>query len=141
PVEGDADGEDGTDGETDDAAADDETTAPEPGAALEVAAINADAEGDDRENLNDEYVVFENAGEEPVDLTGWTVEDEAGRSYAFPDGFTLEAGARVTLRTGSGTDTDTELYWGSGSPVWNNDGDRVILSDDDGDRVIEVSYE
>ncbi|MFO8115500.1 MAG: lamin tail domain-containing protein [Halorubrum sp.] len=141
PTEGDTDGDVGTDGETDDGAEENETASTEPGAALEVAAINADAEGDDRENLNDEYVVFENTGEDPIDLSGWTVEDEAGRSYEFPQGFTLEAGATVTLRTGSGTDTDTELYWGSGSPVWNNDGDRVILSNDDGDRVIEVSYE
>jgi competence protein ComEC len=137
PAEGDTDGDDGTDDATDE----NETTSTETGAALEVATINADAEGDDRENLNDEYVVFENAGDEPIDLSGWTVEDEAGRSYEFPQGFTLEAGATVTLRTGSGTDTDTELYWGSDSPVWNNGGDTVILSDDDGDRVIEVSYE
>ncbi|EMA64360.1 beta-lactamase [Halorubrum kocurii JCM 14978] len=141
PAEGDTDADDGTDGEADDAADENETTATDPGAALEVATINADAEGDDRENLIDEYVVFENAGDDAVDLSGWTVEDEAGRSYEFPEGFTLEAGATVTLRTGSGTDTATELYWGSGSPVWNNDGDTVILTADDGERVLEVSYE
>ncbi|WP_058364958.1 lamin tail domain-containing protein [Haloparvum sedimenti] len=132
----------GSDGDaTDDTGEETETTPTESGTALEVAAINADAEGDDRENLNDEYVVFENTGEEAIDLSGWTVEDEAGHSYAFPDGFTLAAGETVTLRTGSGTDTDTELYWGSGSPIWNNDGDTVMLSDDDGERVLEVSYE
>ncbi|GAB3416905.1 lamin tail domain-containing protein [Haloparvum alkalitolerans] len=136
------DGGSGSDGDaTDDTGEETETTDNEPDAALEVAAINADAAGDDRENLNDEYVVFENTGDEAIDLSGWTVEDEAGHSYAFPDGFTLEAGARVTLRTGSGTDTDTDLYWGAGSPVWNNDGDTVILSDDDGERVLAVSYE
>ncbi|ELZ40408.1 beta-lactamase [Halorubrum tebenquichense DSM 14210] len=47
----------------------------------------------------------------------------------------------MTLRTGSGTDTDTELYWGSGSPIWNNAGDTVILSNADGEHVLEVSYE
>ena len=127
--------------EMDDTDEEDETTSTDPGAGLEVATINADAEGDDRENLNDEYVVFENAGDEPIDLSGWTVEDEAARSYEFPHGFTLEAGATVTLRSGSGTDTDTELYWGSGSPIWNNDGDTVIVSTGDGEHVLEVSYE
>ncbi|WP_123624567.1 lamin tail domain-containing protein [Halorubrum sp. CSM-61] len=127
--------------DADDADEENETGSTEPSAAVEVAAINADAEGDDRENLNDEYVVFENAGDEPIDLSGWTVEDEAARSYEFPEGFTLGAGATVTLRTGSGADTDAELYWGSGSPVWNNDGDTVILSTPDGERVLEVSYE
>jgi len=134
----------GDDGETDGDETDDtgdETTATGSGAALAVAAVNADAAGDDRENLTDEYVVFENAGDEPIDLSGWTVEDEADHSYEFPQGFTLDAGATVTLRTGSGTDTETELYWGSGSPIWNNGGDTVILSTDDGERVLEVSYE
>jgi len=48
--------------------------------ALTIADINADANGDDRENLNDEYVVFENTGDDPLDLASWTVEDEAGRT-------------------------------------------------------------
>ena len=139
PVAGDdtADGSDGTadtDGEG-------ETTSTDPAAALAVATINADAEGDDGENLNDEYVAFENTGDEPIDLSGWTVEDEAAHSYEFPQGVTLDAGATVTLRTGSGTDTDTELHWGSGSPIWNNAGDTVILSNADGEHVLEVSYQ
>ena len=142
PVDGGSgDGTDDGSDDTDDADGDNETTSTDPAAALKVATINADAEGDDGENLNDEYVVFENAGDEPIDLSGWTVEDEAARSYEFPQGFTLEAGATVTLRTGSGTDTETELYWGSGSPIWNNAGDTVILSNADGERVLEVSYE
>ncbi|GAB7008709.1 lamin tail domain-containing protein [Halorubrum trueperi] len=139
-TEDDGGGTDDT-GETDDTDEANETTSTESGAALEVAAINADAAGDDRENLTDEYVVFENTGDGPIDLSGWTVEDEAARSYAFPYGFALEAGATVTLRSGSGTDTDTELYWGSGSPIWNNDGDTVIVSNGDGAHVLEVSYE
>jgi len=145
PVTGDetADGNDETDDtdETDDSDGEDETTATDPAASLAVATINANAEGDDGENLNDEYVAFENTGDEPIDLSGWTVEDEAAHSYEFPQGVTLDAGATVTLRTGSGTDTDTELYWGSGSPIWNNAGDTVILSNADGEHVLEVSYE
>jgi len=130
--------DDGSGGETDDES---EPTPTDSAAAVEVAAINADAAGDDGENLDDEYVAFENAGDEPIDLSGWTVADEAGRSYEFPPGFSLGAGATVTLRTGSGTDTAADLYWGSGSPIWNNAGDTVTLSDADGEPVSEVSYE
>ena len=125
-----------SDEETNDSTEDTDTEA-----MLEVATINADADGDDRENLNDEYVVFENTGDEAVELGGWAVEDEVGHSYEFPQGFSLEADATVTLRTGSGTDTDTDLYWGSGSPIWNNNGDTVIVTTDTGDRILEVSYE
>ncbi|MEF8773994.1 MAG: lamin tail domain-containing protein [Halobacteriales archaeon] len=107
---------------------------------LEVSAIHEDAAGDDRENLNDEYVVFENAGDEPLDLSGWTVSDEAGRTYTFPDGFELAPGERVTLHTGAGADTATDLYWGAGGPVWNNDGDTVVVRTDDGDVVLQESY-
>jgi competence protein ComEC len=108
---------------------------------LAVAEVHADAEGDDRENLDDEYVVFENAGDDTLDLSGWTVEDAAGRTYAFPDGYTLAPGETVTLRTGTGTDGGGDLYWGSGSPVWNNDGDTVIVHNSDGDTALRVTYD
>ena len=122
---------DETDSETD------ETTAE---AGLTVAEIHADAAGDDRDNLNDEYVVFENTGNETLDLSGWTIEDEAGQRYTVPEGFELAPGQTVTLHTGSGTSTTTELYWGSGSPIWNNDGDTVIVSTPNGERVLEETY-
>ncbi|MDR5673872.1 lamin tail domain-containing protein [Halalkaliarchaeum sp. AArc-GB] len=122
---------DDTDSETD------ETTAE---AGLTVAEIHADAAGDDRDNLNDEYVVFENTGNETLDLSGWTIEDEAGQRYTVPAGFELAAGETVTLHTGSGTGTTTELYWGSGSPIWNNNGDTVIVSTPNGEPVLEETY-
>ena len=110
------------------------------GRSLVVSEINPDPDGPDREHLDDEYVVFENTGDEPLDLSGWTVEDEAGRTYTVPDGYVLAAGATVTLRTGTGTDTDADLYWGSGAAVWNNDGDTVIVRNSDGDPVLRETY-
>jgi competence protein ComEC len=108
---------------------------------LEIVEINADAEGDDGENLNDEYVVFENTGDGPLDIGGWTVTDEAGKTYTVPEGVTLESGAQVTLHSGSGEDTATDLYWGQGSPVWNNGGDTVIVRNSDGDIVRQEQYD
>ncbi|EMA03759.1 competence protein ComEC [Haloarcula vallismortis] len=102
--------------------------------------VRADAAGDDRDNLNDEYVVFRNAGAEPLEMGGWTVADEAGHTYTVPDGFTLEPDATVTLHTGSGTDTDTDLYWGSGRPIWNNGGDTITVTDTDNETVLKRSY-
>jgi competence protein ComEC len=110
------------------------------GGSLVVTEIAPDPDGPDREHLDDEYVVFENAGDDPLDLSGWTVEDAAGRTYTFPDGYVLDAGATVTLRTGAGTDTDADLYWGSGSAIWNNDGDTVIVRNSDGDPVLRETY-
>ena len=126
----------GSDDSTED---DDDETSTENGT-LAVAEINADAEGDDRENLNDEYIVFENTGDDPLDVSGWTVADDAGHTYTIPDDVTIGSEATLTLRTGSGTNTETELYWGSGSPIWNNNGDTVIVTTDDGERVVEEQY-
>jgi competence protein ComEC len=126
---------------TDDSAGSDDETATDSNGTLAIATINADAAGDDRETLNDEYIVFENEGTETLDLSGWTVEDEVGKRYAMPDGVTLAPDETLTLRTGSGTDTERELYWGSDSPIWNNAGDTVIVTNTTGDRVLEESYE
>jgi len=106
---------------------------------LRVATINADAEGNDNENLDDEYVVLENTGDSDLDLSGWTVTDEAGKTYTFGE-FTLAAGERVTLHTGSGNDTVTDVYWGREGAVWNNGGDTVTVRDDSGTVVAERSY-
>jgi len=107
---------------------------------LVLSTLHYDAAGNDNENLNDEYVVFENRGEEPVALGGWTVRDEAGHTYTFADGFALDPGDPVTLYTGSGTDTATERYWGRSGAVWNNGGDTVTLVDGSGATVLERSY-
>ncbi|KTG11525.1 hypothetical protein AUR64_03200 [Haloprofundus marisrubri] len=122
--------------ETEPPADDDAATAAE----LSLVSVQADASGNDHGNTNGEYLVFENSGNSPLDLTGWTVADEAGHTYTFPMGFTLAPGARVTLYTGEGSDTDTELYWGSGNAVWNNGGDTIRVSDGTGTVVLEERY-
>jgi endonuclease YncB( thermonuclease family) len=102
--------------------------------------IHEDAAGNDHENLNDEYIVFKNTGDQSLDLSGWTDEDEADHTYHFPSGFTLSPGETVTLYTGSGSDTDSGLDWGSGRAIWNNGGDTIFVTDEDGNLVIKESY-
>ena len=109
-------------------------------AGLVVAEVHADAAGDDHGNLDDEYVVFENAGEEPRELSGWTVRDEAGHTYVFPDGFVLEPGRRVTLYSGAGADNETALYWHADGAIWNNGGDTVVVATADGAEVLSETY-
>ncbi|NLV14185.1 lamin tail domain-containing protein [Haloarcula argentinensis] len=106
---------------------------------VEIANIHADATGNDNENLNGEYVTLVNTGDEPVDLSGWAVSDSAGHKYTFAN-LTLDPNASVTLYTGSGTDTDTERYWGRDGAVWNNDGDTVIIRNASGATVLRQSY-
>ncbi len=85
-------------------------------------------------SLQDEWVEITNKGSSPVSLKGWKIEDEGSKhTYTFPS-CTLDSKATVTLYTGEGTDTATELYWGKSS-IWNNDGDTAYLYDDSGKLV------
>jgi micrococcal nuclease len=115
------------------------TVAPTPKPALvSVCGGNMDAPGNDNyaENLNGEYVVICNAGGKRADLTGWRVQDQGPNfTYTFPS-FSLAAGAKVTLFSGSGTNSATRLYWGrTYGAVWNNDGDCASLISSSGTLV------
>lgn len=87
-----------------------------------------DAPGNDNTNLNEEYVCFENQGSAAANLLSWYVHDDASHEYRFP-AFVLAPGYTVTLRTGSGRNTATDLFWGRTQAVSNNDHDTVHLRD------------
>lgn len=107
---------------------------------LEVARLHIDAAGNDHDNLNEEYIVFENTGGEPLDLSGWTIADEAGHDYSVPPGVTVKSGETVTLYTGSGSNSVSKLYWESRSAIWNNGGDTIIITNEDGTVVLQKEY-
>ena len=123
-----------------------ESERPEPASAprgresLAVVEITADAPGNDNANPNAESVVFENTGQNALALDGWTVRDAADHAYSFPDRFVLEPGERVTLRTGRGPDSQSELHWGATSAVWNNDGDTITVRNAAGELAVRRSY-
>lgn len=61
-------------------------------------------------------------------------------SIPSPNGCTLDPGETVTVETGSGRETDDTLYWGPDGAIWNNGGDTIVVTDDDGTVVIERTY-
>lgn len=86
-------------------------------------------------SLQDEWVEISNKGNSPVSLKGWEIKDEGSKhTFAFPS-YTLDSQAAVILYTGKGTDTAKEIFWGSGNPIWNNDGDSAYLYDDSGKLI------
>lgn len=102
-----------------------------------VSKFSYDAEGDDNENLNEEYVVFSSSCGS-VQMDGWTLKDEsASNLYTFP---VFTAGEEFTLHSGSGADSETKLYWGRSQAVWNNEGDTLFLRDSDGKLVLYEEY-
>ncbi|KAF5414772.1 MAG: hypothetical protein C5S48_07805 [Candidatus Methanogaster sp.] len=105
-----------------------------------ILAAQFDAPGSERDNLNGEWVKIKNIGNMPIDMSGWKLSDEQNHVYNFPNGFELSSGTIVKIHTGTGTNTQTELYWGEKSPIWNNDGDTATLKDKKG-RIIDQYHE
>jgi len=106
---------------------------------IAIAEAHGDAEENDWDNVCDEYIVIENRDDASVDLTGWTIYDEAHHRYLFPS-FILKAKAAVTLRTCLGKNTQSELFWGSRGPIWNNDGDTIFMRDSEGQLILSYIY-
>ncbi len=80
-----------------------------------------------------EAVVIANLGQ-PINLLGWQVVDKEGNAYTFPD-LSMWSGWTITLHTGSGPDSVSDLYWKRTAPIWAEPGDVVSLLDADGKTV------
>ncbi len=92
--------------------------------------IQFDPPGDDdgtNTSLNKEWVQIHNYGARAWKLTGWSLRDATGYKFVFPDGFTIKPGATVTVHTGAGQNRPLNLYWGQGSYIWNNTGDKATF--------------
>jgi len=112
---------------------------PFPNSCISLLLAHYDAAGNDLANLNDEYIVFENACEQGISLLGWRLEDAAGNRFNFPP-YSLLAHSTISIHSGCGEDSTPNIYWCSPSPVWNNDGDVIYLIDEKGAVVMRYAY-
>lgn len=89
-----------------------------------------------------EWVEIINTGEDPISLTGWTLQDASSNIYTFPE-FILQPGSSVRIYSGSAysscTPSQTSLCW-KGSSVWNDSGDKATLKDSDSNTISTYSY-
>jgi endonuclease YncB( thermonuclease family) len=116
--------------------------------------INWDADGDDKRNLNGEWVEVANRGARAVSLRGWWVRDSwlnhgAGGvpGYGFPASAVVPAGGSVRVRVGCGRDTVTTFHWCQRTSAFENVthdrralGDGAYLFDPDGDLRASMIY-
>jgi hypothetical protein len=81
----------------------------------------------------DDYLTIFNSASEAFNLTGWWMkaESESGR-YDFPANFILNAGSSVNVRSGSGTNTTTNLYIGLPYSLWTISNNCAYLRYKDG---------
>ncbi|MFI7586249.1 lamin tail domain-containing protein [Spongisporangium articulatum] len=102
---------------------------------LQITKVKYDSDGSDapvtNKKLNDEWVRITNTDDRTRTLTHWTLRDASNHVYTFPT-FTLDAGERVWVHTGSGTDTAHHLYQNRGYYVWNNTSDTAKLRNTSG---------
>ncbi len=83
-------------------------------------------------NKKEEYVIIENLC--GADITKWSIKDESTRKYVFKKHY-----EKVRLNSGSGQDSNDEVFWGRGN-VWNDDKDSIFIRDDEEKLVYFNSY-
>jgi endonuclease YncB( thermonuclease family) len=116
--------------------------------------VNWDADGNDRQNKNGEWVDIRNTGARPLPLAGWWLRDswlnyDAAHKpgYGFPAGTVVPAGGTLRLHMGCGANSATELYWCQKTTVFENVtrgkvhlGDGGYLFDPQGDLRASTMY-
>lgn len=107
---------------------------------LRVADVSYDPAGDDTDSLDDEWVEIVNESYGTVNMSGWTVRDESSSNRFVLPSTSVNPGNTLRIVTGCGTDGGGILHWCSDTPVWNNDGDTVILQDELGNTVEHWPY-
>ena len=105
---------------------------------FEIINFHYDAQGNDYNNNNDEYVTIKNSCGD-INMNDWQIKDEARHIYTFKN-FVVETGSQFTVYTGSGIDTQTKLYWNQNCAIWNNDHDTLYLYDNLGNLILEENY-
>ena len=107
---------------------------------ISFSATQFDAPGDDRQNLNGEWVQISNTGNDTVFIAGWVLSDKGRNTgYIFPAIY-LVPGESITIYSGSGVMNNTALFMGKTEPVWGNNGDTAVLKDGRG-TVIDTAAE
>ncbi|WP_432797968.1 lamin tail domain-containing protein [Poriferisphaera sp. WC338] len=64
-----------------------------------------------------EWIEIYNSGDEAVNISGWTLSDEDGKTNPVPDGISLAAGEAIVIIPGVQDVADFRAAWGEGFQV------------------------
>jgi endonuclease YncB( thermonuclease family) len=112
---------------------------PYAGARLRVR-VNWDADGNDFQNIDGEWIEVSNSESHPISLRGWWVRVSDARRYKLPSWTTVPANGRIRLHMGHGTSRGANLYWGFSHPVFSPVGDGGYLFDPRGNLRAWMIY-
>lgn len=110
---------------------------------LDIVKVYYDPPGTDKHNnagRTKEYIQVKNTGKKTLTLTGYVIRDNGPQKYSFPKGTKLAPGKTLTIRSGTGKNTKTTLYWGKASYIWNNPGDTARLYNAKGTLLESCKY-
>lgn len=100
---------------------------PSGGSQIVVEIVSVISPGD----IENERVRISRSGEGELSLANWSLTDDDGNTYIFPQLF-LYTGGAVDVHTKAGLNTVVDLYWGLSAPVWRS-GEQAILRDAQGE--------
>jgi hypothetical protein len=106
---------------------------------VQISAVQYDSPGRDDRSLNREWVEITNTARRAVNLDGWTLKDEDGRTYTLHH-YRLDGRATVRVHTGEGRDTDSDLFQDRRHYVWDNRSDTATLRNDHGRFIDDASW-
>ena len=88
----------------------------------------------------EEYVNVLNRTSVVTNLKNWTIRNQAGDNiYTFPE-FTLDTNNTVKVWSQPGINTETDLFWGALTDVWDDVNDCARLEDNNGEFVQWYCY-
>jgi len=104
--------------------------------------VHYDANGDDNNNLNDEWVKIRNNSGRSVDISHWWLRDSALNFFRFPASTIIADNGELIIHGGTGTTTNNVFYWGNNEPIFANSGDSAYLHDylDYSEEDTETTY-
>jgi LysM repeat protein len=82
-------------------------------------------------DFENERIRISRSGEGELSLANWSLTDDDGNTYIFPQLY-LYVGGAVDLHTKGGQNTVVDLYWGLAAAVWES-GEQAILRDAQGE--------
>lgn len=96
------------------------------------------AKGDDTENLQDEFFVIKNNCENEIRAKDWKVRNTYN-TFRLPE-FSFASNQDLKIISGSGENSEKEIFLGTERPIWNNKGDVLYLKDGSGSVILSKSY-
>lgn len=106
-----------------------------------VSEVQVNAQDNDNQNLQNEWIRIKNTSEKPISLKNWTISDEINHTFRFFEDRILAPNAELQIITGVCENTRTQVCWKrTDYAVWNNDHDTVFIRNEKNELVYKYNY-